>query len=77
MRETSQIQRGFLWGGLNERVRFEDLGVDRRKILKCIFKRWGMAAWVGLIWLMTERVVWLFVICIKIGGSIKCRKFLD
>ena len=77
MRETSQIQRGFLWGGLNERVRFEDLGVDRRKILKCVFKKWDVAAWVGLIWLMTERGVWLFVIRIKIGGSIKCRKFLD
>jgi len=54
---TSEIQRGFLWGGLNEREHFEDLGVDRRKILKCIFKRWDVAAWVGLIWLMRGRGV--------------------
>jgi len=77
MWETSEIQRGFLWGGLNEREHFEDLVVDRRKIIKCIFKRWDAAARVGLIWLMTERGVGLFVIRIKIGGSIKSRKFLD
>jgi len=77
MWETSEIQGGFTWGGLNEREHFEDLGVDRREILKCIFKRWDVAAWVGLIWLMTGRDVGLFAIHIKIGGSIKCRKFLD
>jgi len=47
------MQTGFLWGGLKERVHFEDLGVDRPIILKLIFKRWDAEARVGLIWLMT------------------------
>jgi len=29
----------------------QDLGVDGRKMLKWIFKKWDGAAWTGLIWL--------------------------
>jgi len=29
----------------------QDPGVDRRIILKCIFRKWGMDAWTGFIWL--------------------------
>jgi DUF1009 family protein len=37
--ETREIQTGILWGGVEERVSFEDLVVERPIILKWIFKR--------------------------------------
>jgi hypothetical protein len=45
---------GFLWGELIERDHLEDLNVDKRIILKCIFKMWVGEAWTGLIWLRIE-----------------------
>jgi len=47
---TGEVCTGFLWGNLKERGRLENLGADRRKTLKCIFKQWA-EAWTGLIWL--------------------------
>jgi hypothetical protein len=32
-------------------LRERDIGVDRKIILKWIFKTWGGEAWIGLIWL--------------------------
>ena len=41
-----------LVGNLMERDQSEDLGVDRRIILKWICKKWDRGAWTGLLWLM-------------------------
>jgi hypothetical protein len=40
----------FWWGDLRERDHLEDLGVDWKMILKCIFIKWDREAWTGLIW---------------------------
>jgi hypothetical protein len=37
-----------------ERDHFEDVGLDRRTILKWIFKTWDGKAWTGLVWLRIE-----------------------
>jgi len=58
--ERREIQTGVLWGSVKERVIFEDVGVDRRIILKWIFKRWEAEIWVGFIWLKTGTDVGLF-----------------
>jgi hypothetical protein len=42
-----------LWGVLRERENIEDLRVERRIILKWIFKTCDGEAWTGLIWLRT------------------------
>jgi hypothetical protein len=44
------VRKVFWWGGLRERDHLEDLEVDGRIILKCIFKTWG-GAWTGFMWL--------------------------
>jgi hypothetical protein len=40
------------WGDLKERDHLEDLGIDRRVVLKCILKKWDVEVWAGLTWLM-------------------------
>jgi len=40
LRDTAEVRRGFCWGGLRERDRLKDLGVDRRVISKQIPKKW-------------------------------------
>jgi hypothetical protein len=40
----------FWWVNLREGIHFENLGVDERIILKCIFKKW-VGAWTRFIWL--------------------------
>jgi hypothetical protein len=46
-----EVYTGFWWRVLKEGDHLEDLGIDRRMILKWIFKKWDGGAWTGLIWL--------------------------
>ena len=48
---TDEVYTGLWWEDLSERYRLEDLNVERRIILKCIFQKLGGKAWTGLIWL--------------------------
>jgi len=47
---TGEVHREFCWGDLRERSHSEDLGVDVRVVIKCIFKNWVGEAWTGLMW---------------------------
>jgi hypothetical protein len=42
---------GIWWGNLRERGNLEDPGVDEKKILRWIFRKWDAVAWTGSIWL--------------------------
>ena len=42
---------GFWWGNLRVRDNSEDQGVDGRIILRWIFRKWGVQAGTGSIWL--------------------------
>jgi hypothetical protein len=43
------VHTGFWWGDLSEGDRLGDPGIDRRIILKWIFKKWdGGMDWIGL-----------------------------
>jgi len=41
--------RGFWWGNLRERDRFECLGIDGKIMLKWTFENWDGEAWAGLV----------------------------
>jgi len=45
------VHTGFWWGNRRERNHLEDPGVDERKILRWVFRKWDVGAWTGLIWL--------------------------
>jgi len=38
--EKRRMQTGFWWGRVREQDQCEDWGVNRRVILKCMFKEW-------------------------------------
>jgi len=38
---------GFWWGNLWERAHLEDPGIDGRIILRLIFRKWDVGAWIG------------------------------
>ena len=40
---------GFWWGNLRETDHLEDPDIDRRKILRSIFRKWDMGVLTGLI----------------------------
>ena len=45
------VYTGLWWGNLGERDHLEDPRIDRRIILRWIFRKWGVEAWTGLMWL--------------------------
>ena len=45
-----------LVGNLREKNDLEDPGVDGMIILRLIFRKWGVGAWTGLIWLRIAQV---------------------
>jgi hypothetical protein len=45
---------GFWWGNLRERDHWGDPGVDRRIILRWVFRKWDLGVWIGLGWLKIE-----------------------
>ena len=48
---------GLWWENLRERDHLEDPDTYGRIRLKWIFRKWGVEAWTGLIWLRIDR--WL------------------
>ena len=46
-----EVYTGFWWGNLREIDHLEDPGVDERIILKLIFRKWDVGAWIGSSWL--------------------------
>jgi hypothetical protein len=46
-----EVYIGVCWGNLRERDHLEHPGVDGRIILRWIFKKWGVWARTGSIWL--------------------------
>jgi hypothetical protein len=49
------VYAGFRWGNLRERYILEDTGVDRRIILRWIFRKWDVGARNGSSWLRIGR----------------------
>jgi len=51
-RTGGEVYTGFWWGNLREREHLEDPVVDRRIILRRIFRKWNLGVWTGSIWFM-------------------------
>ena len=69
---------GFRWGNLRERDHLGDPGVDGRKILRWIFRKWDVG---GMDWieLAQDRNRWWALVngVNEHSSSIKCGVFLD
>ena len=44
---NGKVHTEFRWGNLRERCHLEDPGVDGRKILRSIFRKWDVGIWTG------------------------------
>ena len=55
----TEVYTGFCWGNLRERDHLEDPGVDRKIILRWIFRNWDVGTWTGSSWLRIGTVVGL------------------
>jgi hypothetical protein len=44
------VHTEFWWGNLRERHHLENPGVEEIIILKEIFEKWDVGAWIGSIW---------------------------
>jgi len=53
LRETGEMHAGCLYTDLRKRDYIEDLGISWREILKWIFKKCDVQAWIGLVGLRT------------------------
>ena len=66
----------FEWGDLTERVHLEDLGVDGRKIVKRIFRKWeGVVDWINLAQVRVEKAS-AFECSNELMETIRCMEFL-
>jgi len=48
---TGEVYAGSWWGNPRERDYLEDTGIDWRIILRWIFRKMDVRAWIGLMWL--------------------------
>jgi len=46
-----KVYTGFWSGNLRERNHLEDAGIDGRKMLRWIFRKWDVKEWTGSVWL--------------------------
>jgi len=46
-----EVYTGFWWGNLRKRDHLENPGVDGRIILRWVFRKWNVGAWIGSLWL--------------------------
>jgi hypothetical protein len=46
-----EVHKGFSCGNLRERAHLDELGVDRRIILRLVIRQWNVRARTGLFWL--------------------------
>jgi hypothetical protein len=68
---------GFWWGNLRERDHLGDRGVDRRIILRWIFRKWDVGVWTGSSWLRIGTGCGTCECGNVPSGSIKRGEFLD
>ena len=74
---TGEVHTGFWLGNLREREHFEDLGVDGRIKLKCIFRKWDGRHGLDLSGSGLGQVVGSCECGNEPSGSIKCGEFFD